>query len=264
MRALNLIFWSMIIPMVTYASELWIMKQADIDKLDEFQRFAGQTVQRFGKYSPNETSFAGLGWICQENFVYAKKLVSLRTLVIMQDESVYKQVLLLRTRQFCNNIEVIVANQHESPVFDMLRVALMYGIFEEVINMVIKKHYFSKNDWKKLVWPRPWIIEDEDWSFRTEFFSSDRYAEIYDLVGTVRQLPNSIRECEVMAKVVCGASKLKCHDPPLKRAKFNLRKCTLCDEFAREDIERLVIGCTWHKKIQEEIFRELENINQLY
>ena len=71
MMSSNIIFWSIIISIITYASELWVMKLSDLDKLDEFQRFAGRKIQRFGPRSPSVTSFAGLGWLRLEHFIYA-------------------------------------------------------------------------------------------------------------------------------------------------------------------------------------------------
>ena len=46
-RACNIIYWSDIIPILTYGCEIWILKQSDIDALDKFQRYAGKRIQRF-------------------------------------------------------------------------------------------------------------------------------------------------------------------------------------------------------------------------
>ena len=109
MMTANIIFWSMIIPIITYASELWILKQQDIDKLEKFQCFTGRKIQRFRKSSPIETSFAGLGWMRLENYVYAKKMIFIRTVSVMKDESIYKMWLFYEqinfiTMNFVNSI----------------------------------------------------------------------------------------------------------------------------------------------------------------
>ena len=70
MRACNIIFWCLIVPILTYGSELWVLKQSDIDELDKFQRYAGRRFQRFPKWSPNETSCKGLGWMRLETYIY--------------------------------------------------------------------------------------------------------------------------------------------------------------------------------------------------
>ena len=67
MKACNIIYWSLIIPILTYGAELWVLKLSDIEALDKYQRYAGKRIQRFPKYTPNESSFRGLGWMRFEN-----------------------------------------------------------------------------------------------------------------------------------------------------------------------------------------------------
>ena len=268
MMSANIVIWSMIIPIVTYAAELWILNQKEIEKLDEFQRFAGRRIQRFHKRSPKETSFAGLGWLRLENFIYAKKMIFIRTLTIMKDDCIYKQVLILRTNEFCKDIEGNIINRHNSPIYDLLRIAMVYGIFDIVINMILRNNYYSKKEWSGLVWKRAWEIEDEDWSNRTDFFSS--VIRLNTTIGKPNYLiwwsisdanPKLIRACEVMAELVCGSSKLKCHDPTLKRASFNMKMCNLCNDHAREDINHLVMACKWHEQTRMEMFNEMKHLN---
>ena len=57
MRACSLLFWSFIVPMVTFASELWDLKDSDIELLENFQRYTGRRIQRFPMSSPRETRF---------------------------------------------------------------------------------------------------------------------------------------------------------------------------------------------------------------
>ena len=68
-------------------------------------------------------------------------------------------------------------------------------------------------------------------------------------------------KCEVMAELVCGASKLKCHDPILKSASFNMKLCNLCDNHAKEDIDHLVMACKWHEKTRKDMFSEMMCVN---
>ena len=58
MHACSILFWAMIIPIVTFASELWILSDEDIVIIEGFQRYAGRRIQRFHSRSPNETSYA--------------------------------------------------------------------------------------------------------------------------------------------------------------------------------------------------------------
>ena len=60
MKACSLLFWSLIVPIVTFASELWVLKDQDVEMLESFQRYAGKRIQRFSSNTPNETSFSAL------------------------------------------------------------------------------------------------------------------------------------------------------------------------------------------------------------
>ena len=96
MLACNLIYWTVIVPITTHGAELWILKQVDIDILDEFQRYSGSRVQRFPPSSPNETCFVGLSWMRLENVIYAKKIVFIRTILVRNEDCIYKQVVKIR------------------------------------------------------------------------------------------------------------------------------------------------------------------------
>ena len=160
-----------------------------------------------------------------------------------------------------------MVNKYDSPIFYILRVSIIYGIFDLVINMVLKGHFFSKKDWRKIVWQRAWEIEDEDWLFRAALHPS--LNNLNKIIGKPLYLvwwqvsdvvPSLIRCCETMSKILCGASKLKCHDQTLRRATFLSRKCTLCNEHAIEDIEHLVMNCGYHAVTRTEMFNEIYNI----
>ena len=80
MRACSFIFWSLIVPIVTFASELWVMGEEDIKLLDDFQIYCGRRVQRFTRNAPRESSYVGLGWMRLESFIAGKKLLFVRTI----------------------------------------------------------------------------------------------------------------------------------------------------------------------------------------
>ena len=94
MKACSLLFWSLIVPIVTFSSELWVLKDRDLEVIDKFQRYAGRRVQRFPLFSPNETSFAPLGWMRLENFIYVKKMLFVRSILVLTEEIFIVQFLL--------------------------------------------------------------------------------------------------------------------------------------------------------------------------
>ena len=160
MHACNIIYWCLIVPIQTYGSELWVLKQVDIEALDKFQRYAGKRIQRFPKWTPNETSFRGLGWMRLETYTYAKKLFFIRTIMIRDDDCIYKGVFRSRAIQFNSDIERYSRNECVSPIFDMLRISIIFDIYHIVKRNVYENdHMYSKSQWKSIIWTRAWQIE---------------------------------------------------------------------------------------------------------
>ena len=57
MKTCNLIFWTIVMPIITFGCELWMVNDKDMDKMQHFQRYAGRRVQRFPKRSPSCSSY---------------------------------------------------------------------------------------------------------------------------------------------------------------------------------------------------------------
>ena len=122
MQACGMIFWSMIIPIITFASELWVLNGEDVGLLNDFQVYAGRRVQRLHPKSPRETSYVGLGWLSIEIFIYVKKLLFLRTIMVLKDESLYKRIFVNRYKQYIGDRTQSRLNVLDSPVFDIMRI----------------------------------------------------------------------------------------------------------------------------------------------
>ena len=121
MKACGMFFWAMVVPVVTFACELWIVSDEDIKLLDDFQAYAGRRIQRFKQCSTRATSLVGLGWIRLEIYVYIKKLLFIRTIAMLADESIYKSVFFRRFIEFNQNRAVSRENLLHSPAFDILK-----------------------------------------------------------------------------------------------------------------------------------------------
>ena len=57
MGTCNIIFWQVMVPTVTFGSEVWILTEKDEELLNSFQSYAGKRVQRFPQRAPNTSSF---------------------------------------------------------------------------------------------------------------------------------------------------------------------------------------------------------------
>ena len=264
MAACNLIVWSMVIPIITYGSEIWILKDRDIELLDNFQRYAGRRVQRLHSRSPRETTCAGLGWMRIEVFIYGKKMMFLRNILAGEQNSIYKQVAIKRFHDFNNDIEAGCRNIYDSPIYDMLRVSMVMGLYEQVRNMIVAGHMYGKPIWRKIVWDRVWDIEKQDWELRVMHFRSTKL--LNDVIGNPGYLPwwqiadstpENMPMCEMMAQIVCRASKLKSDLGELSQGTLMDRACHTCDNATEESIFHLVMQCDNMNDLRRRMFEEI-------
>ena len=267
MKACSLLFWSLIVPIVTFASELWVLKDQDIELLESFQRYAGKRIQRFSSSTPNETSFSALGWMRFENFIYVKKMLFLRTILVLDETNPCRRIFVNRAVVFMNDIQKGLLNEHDSPVFELLRVAQIYGLLKEVMNMAQGTHMFEKTTWRKMVWKSAWSIEDVDWRYRISYFHSTLI--LSKVMGNVKYLiwwclsdaePSLMHQCEDMARLVCRTSKLKADDPRLKALSPVNRMCSHCNRFEREDARHMILHCDFLNAARLEMHYEIDNL----
>ena len=73
--AANLIYWTIVIPILTFGSELWILTDKDGENLNMFQRYAGRRIQHFPARFPNCSSSYGFGWVRITTYICVKKLL---------------------------------------------------------------------------------------------------------------------------------------------------------------------------------------------
>ena len=149
-KGCSILFWSMTIPIVTFSSELWVLNDDDVNTIESFQRYSGRRIQRFHPKSPNETSYAGLGWIRIEYFIYVKKLLFIRSIAVLDNESIPKRVFTTRLLTYEENHAICNQNKYDSPILDMLKIAECFGLLAEVKGMVRGTRFFSKYQWKEL------------------------------------------------------------------------------------------------------------------
>ena len=124
-----------------------MLKQNDIEIRDKFQHYAGKRIQWLLRHTPNETCCRGLGWMRKENYIYAKNLLFIRTIMNMDVHlgSIYKRVFISRAIRFHANIRVPMNDTYDSPIFDLLRTAVLFGIHDIVMNMVTKNPCIHKD-----------------------------------------------------------------------------------------------------------------------
>ena len=161
-------------------------------------------------------------------------------------------------------------------MFDILNVAISSGLFNIIQEMISgMSPLVSKRAWSKIIWERAWKLDDADWSASNFIFKDNDLLAL--TVGKTRYLTwwhisdidyRLIKMCEMMAKIICHASRLKKDDFRLKGLPMSNRTCIMCDMYCIEDIMHLLTQCPHYQKdrdnMYEEIFRECPNAMKIF
>ena len=115
----NVIFWSVVVPTTLYGCELWIMDDASLNLIEEFQNHIGKRIQRFHPKIPNVCSFYGLGWMRLERIIQIKKLMFIRTIMVMDDDDLPKKIFCDRAIAYFSDTHYGNGNHSQSAVFDV-------------------------------------------------------------------------------------------------------------------------------------------------
>ena len=124
MAVCSISYWSIVIPIVTYGCEVWVLRGDEIEMLRKFQRYIGRRCQRFPKRSPNYSAYSPLGWLSIDRVIQIKKLMFLRTILVMEDDDICKRILFNRAKVFADNLEMSRQNAHYSPIFDIVDISI--------------------------------------------------------------------------------------------------------------------------------------------
>ena len=267
MKVCSTLFWTIIAPIVTYGSEVWVLRNDEVEALRKFQRLVGRKCQRFPPNSPNYSAYIPIGWLSIDRFIQGKKLLFLRTILSLEDDAICKRILRDRSLEFSQNRNLARINEFDSPVFEILNVCVEMGIFDTCMNMIHRNHYYSKEQWKKLVWSVVWGKEDEDC---TILYKESR--EIPNLLRIIDKpfyliwwiisdkLPKHMSMCEKMAALVSDASLLKSNDVRLKRGSHWAKTCDRCMLGIKEDLMHITMQCPFYEDTRREMYSEIENL----
>ena len=135
MLTCNIIYWTIVVPIVSFGSEIWCLSEADYDKLNQFQVHIGKRIQRFPPRAPNSCSSFGLGWMRLVTYILIKKMLFALTILRLSDESIIRQVFVERTKLIEQDRGIIAENVHSSPTFEIYNAASRMGVVNTLIDM---------------------------------------------------------------------------------------------------------------------------------
>ena len=89
----------------------------------------------------------------------------MRSIAIQEETNIYLRVCRKWISHFNHNVQRGIENLYHSPIFDILRISIIYGLFDEVCHMMSGVTVYSKQQWKQLIWSRAWQVEKDNWCF---------------------------------------------------------------------------------------------------
>ena len=144
------------------------------------------------------------------------------------------------------------SNFGDSIVFDMLNVASVFGMLNDVVNMVRLGHYWPKDVWSKRIWERALELDGCFWRVRVK---CHRSLDLLDgICGGASYMPwwrvsdednRYMRECEIIVCLATHFSVLRNDDVRLKGLPLGARLlvCDQCDLADIDDARHLIMQC---------------------
>ena len=261
LSTINLIYWTVIIPILCFGCEIWVIKRKDEALLSAFQRYAARRLQRFHTRSVNITSYICLGWMSIVNYIKGRQIMFLRSIVVMKDNMPIRKIMEHRVNEF----DVGNGKPYDSPLLHTLQICHELELLDTVREM-LRGNVPSKAMWRRLVWDKVWAMENEWWSNKMaedrhlSLFKQVSEAPAYSIWWQIADVDRSyMKQCEVMVRILCHCTVLKDDDFRLKRATIWDKMCTLCDLAAIEDARHMIMQCPYHTdlrvKLQDKISR---------
>ena len=71
-----------------------------------------------------------------DRFIQGKKLVFLRTMLVLEDDAICKRVLIERANEYALDVNKSKANEYDSPIFEILNTSWDVGLYETCMSMI--------------------------------------------------------------------------------------------------------------------------------
>ena len=177
----------------------------------------------------------------------------------------YEKVLVNMIDHFCEDKESGRMNRFNSPIFNILDTAVVFGVFSSILEMAEGNiPIVSKRAWSHLVWDRARRLEDANWLSTNMLYKDNDL--LANTLGETRYLTwwaisdldhRLVSMCEDMCKIMCHASLLKRDDCRLKGLYVSNRTCTNCEMYCLEDIHHIVMQCPYYQCDRNDMYDEI-------
>jgi hypothetical protein len=147
---LSKLYWSICIPTLTYGCEVLTYTEQSKQSMEKVHWEICKVIQKLPKQTPNPCVLQQLKWMNVLGYIDMLKLTFLWNVLNMSEFCLYKRVAFNRLLSFMVADE-LQTEHFQSPIFECLRTAKRYGLFNYYIRNVFYGQKFSNNRFKTLV-----------------------------------------------------------------------------------------------------------------
>ena len=152
-NVLSKLYWSVVIPKMTYGMEIVPITEAGMSELEKVHRNNDRVIQNLPVSTPMPSTLAIVGWLSIDEFICMKKLANS---MHASEQYIYRRIVILLMQQ-CS---LWNSEMRESPVIDMFRVAHRYGMTNLLRHCYLNKEFGAftarKSLVKRVVWEYEW------------------------------------------------------------------------------------------------------------
>ena len=187
--------------------------------------------------------------------------------LIMNEQNWIRQLFKQRAIDFNENIQLGMLNRLRSPTYEILKVAINFGVYDLIMKQIFNQEVYTKSDWKSIIWKVAWKLEDKFW-----YMMYPMQKKCFFLVKTINTphyltwwylsdvYPSMMSSCEDMAKLVCNASMLKSDDLTLAKGTYGARMCIECDLGVEENVKHIVMQCPMYENSRKIMFQRINDL----
>ena len=97
-----------------------------------------------------------------DRYIKVKKLLFLRSIMVMPEDAICKRILYLRAEEYRNDPIRGARNEYGSPILDIFSVCNEFDMLEMYLRMASNGCHFSKSEWKNMIWKSALRLQDTE------------------------------------------------------------------------------------------------------
>jgi hypothetical protein len=222
------------IPSILFACETWIsLPRIQYQMLEKVQRSVAKHIQGLNWRTHNEIAIGLLGWNTIESSIHKAKLLFLRQLITLKNNSIVKHVFLHQIYEYTLQPQL----HHRNITVDLMCVAKKYNLLQHISSYISGSTFPHKQAWKTMVHEQVNIMEQHIWKERLSEKQAYRFLDVqprlspnplYDIIKRNKADRNNIMVLIQLLSVPNNC---------------NVFTCNLCDKATDDYVDHIMTRC---------------------